>query len=81
MLWLTTEILKKWIARALSIVIVFLVSDFTVKATLIISSSTNSEIAEEINLNAEYFYKYNPKNEIEQKLLNEARELRLCLRC
>lgn len=35
---------------------------------------------EEINLNAEYFAKYNPKNEIERKLLKEAKELRLCFK-
>lgn len=35
---------------------------------------------EEINLNAEYFAKYNPKNQIERKLLKEAKELRLCLK-
>ena len=35
---------------------------------------------EEINLNAEYFAKYNPKNEIERKLLKDAKELRLCLK-
>lgn len=35
---------------------------------------------EEINLNAAYFAKYNAKNEIEQKLLKEAKELRLCLK-
>ena len=35
---------------------------------------------EEIYLNAEYFAKYNPKNEIELKLLKEAKELRLCLK-
>jgi len=31
------------------------------------------------NLNTEYFAKYNTKNEIEQKLLKGAKELRLCL--
>jgi hypothetical protein len=35
---------------------------------------------EEINLNAECFTKYTPKNEIERKLLKEAKELRLCLK-
>ncbi len=35
---------------------------------------------EEINSNAGYFAKYNPKNEIERKLLKEAKELRLCLK-
>jgi len=35
---------------------------------------------EEINLNAEYFAKYNSKNELERKLLKEAKELRLCLK-
>ncbi len=35
---------------------------------------------EEINLNAEYFTKYNAKNELERKLLKEAKELRLCLK-
>lgn len=35
---------------------------------------------EEINLNAEYFAKYNAKNELEWKLLKEAKELRLCLK-
>lgn len=35
---------------------------------------------EEINLNAGYFAKYTPKNEIERKLLKEAKELRLCLK-
>lgn len=34
---------------------------------------------EEINLNAEYFTKYNAKSELERKLLKEAKELRLCL--
>lgn len=34
----------------------------------------------EISLNAEYFVKYDAKNEIEQKLLKEAKELRLCLK-
>ena len=34
----------------------------------------------EINLNAEYFAKYNAKNELERKLLKEAKELRLCLK-
>lgn len=35
---------------------------------------------EEINLNTGYFTKYNPKNEIERKLLKSAKELRLCLK-
>ncbi|MDR0574665.1 MAG: hypothetical protein LBG96_11655, partial [Tannerella sp.] len=35
---------------------------------------------EEINLNTKYFAKYDAKNEIERKLLKEAKELRLCLR-
>jgi hypothetical protein len=35
---------------------------------------------EEINLNSEYFARYKPKNEIERKLLKEAKELRLCLK-
>ena len=35
---------------------------------------------EEIDLNAEYFAKYNPKNEIERKLIKETKELRLCLK-
>ncbi|WP_437922465.1 hypothetical protein [Sphingobacterium sp. LRF_L2] len=35
---------------------------------------------EEIHLNAAYFAKYNAKNEIERKLLKEAKELRLCLK-
>lgn len=35
---------------------------------------------EEISLNAEYFSQYAPKNEIERKLLKEAKELRLCLK-
>ena len=35
---------------------------------------------EEINLNAEYFADYNPRKEIEQKLLKGAKELRLCLK-
>jgi len=35
---------------------------------------------EEILLNAEYFSKYNAKNELEKKLLKEAKELRLCLK-
>ncbi|OCB71796.1 hypothetical protein [Flavobacterium crassostreae] len=35
---------------------------------------------EEINLNAEYFTKYNAKSELERKLLKEAKELRLCLK-
>ena len=34
----------------------------------------------EINLNAEYFAKYNATNELERKLLKEAKELRLCLK-
>lgn len=35
---------------------------------------------EEIILNAEYFAKYKAKNELERKLLKEAKELRLCLK-
>lgn len=35
---------------------------------------------EDITLNAEYFAKYKIRNKIEQKLLNAAKELRLCLR-
>jgi hypothetical protein len=35
---------------------------------------------EEINSNAEYFAKYKVKNELERKLLKEAKELRLCLK-
>lgn len=35
---------------------------------------------EEINLNEEYFAKFTPKNEIEKKLLKEAKELRVCLK-
>jgi len=35
---------------------------------------------DEINLNAEYFASYNAKNELERKLLKEAKELRLCLK-
>jgi sensor histidine kinase YesM len=35
---------------------------------------------EEIVLNAEYFAKYKAKNELERKLLKEAKELRLCLK-
>lgn len=35
---------------------------------------------EERKLNAAYFAKYNAKNEIERKLLKEAKELRLCLK-
>ena len=35
---------------------------------------------EVINLNAEYFAKYNAKNEIEQHILKGAKELRLCLK-
>jgi hypothetical protein len=35
---------------------------------------------EEINSNAGYFAKYNAKNEMEQKLLKGAKELRLCLK-
>ena len=35
---------------------------------------------EEIILNAEYFDKYKAKNELERKLLKEAKELRLCLK-
>ena len=34
---------------------------------------------EEINLNAKYFANYNSKNELERKLLKEAKELRLYL--
>ncbi|WP_293916361.1 MULTISPECIES: hypothetical protein [unclassified Sphingobacterium] len=34
----------------------------------------------EISLNAAYFAKYNANNEIEKKLLKEAKELRLCLK-
>jgi hypothetical protein len=34
----------------------------------------------EINLNAEYFDKYNTQNETERKLLKNAKELRLCLK-
>jgi hypothetical protein len=34
----------------------------------------------EINSNAEYFSQYNVKNELERKLLKEAKELRLCLK-
>lgn len=34
---------------------------------------------EEINLNSECFANYIAKNEIERKLLKEAKELRLCL--
>ena len=34
---------------------------------------------EDINLNAAYFTKYNTKNELERKLLKEAKELRLYL--
>ena len=33
----------------------------------------------EIGLNAQYFSKYNPNNELERKLLKGAKELRLCL--
>lgn len=35
---------------------------------------------QEINLNAEYFTKFNAKNKLERKLLKEAKELRLCLK-
>ncbi|HRP33212.1 MAG TPA: hypothetical protein PKV73_15040 [Agriterribacter sp.] len=35
---------------------------------------------EEINSNAGYFAKYNAKNDLERKLLKEAKELRLCLK-
>lgn len=35
---------------------------------------------DEIKSNAEYFAKYNVKNEIEQNLLKGAKELRLCLK-
>jgi hypothetical protein len=35
---------------------------------------------EEISFNAEYFAKYYAKNELERKLLKEAKELRLCLK-
>lgn len=35
---------------------------------------------EEINANAEYFTNYIAKNELERKLLKEAKELRLCLK-
>lgn len=35
---------------------------------------------EEIILNAEYFAKHKAKNELERKLLKEAKELRLCLK-
>lgn len=35
---------------------------------------------EEINLNTACFARYNAKNEIERKLLKEAKELRLCLK-
>jgi hypothetical protein len=34
----------------------------------------------EINLNNEYFVKFNPKTEIEKLLLKSAKELRLCLK-
>jgi hypothetical protein len=34
---------------------------------------------EEIILNAEYFARYKAKNELERRLLKEAKELRLCL--
>lgn len=33
----------------------------------------------EVSLNNEYFTKFNPKNELEKKLLKSAKELRLCL--
>jgi hypothetical protein len=35
---------------------------------------------EEISFNAEYFANYYAKNELERKLLKEAKELRLCLK-
>ena len=35
---------------------------------------------EAIILNAEYFARYQAKNELERKLLKEAKELRLCLK-
>ena len=35
---------------------------------------------EEIHSNAKYFAKFNVNNEIERKLLKEAKELRLCLK-
>lgn len=35
---------------------------------------------EEINLNSEYFAKYNSRNELERKMLKEAKDLRLCLK-
>ena len=35
---------------------------------------------EDINLNAEFFAQYKAKNNLEKKLLKEARELRLCLK-
>lgn len=35
---------------------------------------------DEISLNAQYFSKYNVKNDLERKLLKGAKELRLCLR-
>ncbi|MGV8096318.1 MAG: hypothetical protein AB2L24_31065 [Mangrovibacterium sp.] len=34
----------------------------------------------EINLNNEYFVKFNAKDELERKLLKSAKELRLCLK-
>jgi len=34
----------------------------------------------EISLNNEYFDKFNPKDELERKLLKSAKELRLCLK-
>ena len=34
----------------------------------------------EINLNNEYFFKFQPKEELERKLLKSAKELRLCLK-
>ncbi|MBY0481793.1 MAG: hypothetical protein K2Q21_10580 [Chitinophagaceae bacterium] len=34
----------------------------------------------EISLNNEYFVKFNPKDELEKRLLKSAKELRLCLR-
>ena len=35
---------------------------------------------QDINFNAEYFTNFNAKNELERKLLKEAKELRLCLK-
>jgi hypothetical protein len=34
----------------------------------------------EVSLNNEYFDKFNPKSELEKKLLKSAKELRLCLK-